>query len=79
MQFVDNGMFALSLLESGEIAMIDEIGSDKDDDEVLGATSAEGMPLTRDDALIQPMREKTVEGLSLRLDTTGQEGEVGEV
>jgi hypothetical protein len=56
MQFVDNGMltFALSLNESG---VINDIGSDKDDDEIIGATSADGMPLTRDDALIEHMSE----------------------
>ena len=57
---------------------IDEIGLDEDNDEVLGATSAEGMPLTLNDALIQCVRKKTVEGLSLRPDSPGQ-GEVGEV
>jgi hypothetical protein len=54
MQFVDNGMFALSLNESG---VINDIGSDKDDDEIIGATSADGMPLTRDNALIEHMSE----------------------
>jgi hypothetical protein len=56
MQFVDNGMltFALSLNESG---VINDIGSDKDDEEIIGATSADGMPLTRDDALIEHMSE----------------------
>jgi len=54
MQFIDNGMFALSLNESG---VIDDIGSDEDDDEILGATSVDGMPMTRDDALIEHMSE----------------------
>ncbi len=56
MQFIDNGMFALSMNECGDTTMINaEIGSDEDDDEVLGATSAEGMPLTRDDASAEGM------------------------
>jgi hypothetical protein len=78
MQFVDNGMFALSLNEYGDITMIYEIDLDEVDDEVLGATSAEGMPLTRDNALIQRVREKTAEGLPLRPGSPRQ-GEVGEV
>jgi hypothetical protein len=49
MQFVDNGMFALF--------MNDPIDVDSDDNEILGATSAKGMPL---------VRKETVEGLSLR-------------
>ncbi len=56
MQFVNNGMFALSMNECGDTTMINnEIGSDEDNNEVLGATSAEGMPLTRDDASAEGM------------------------
>ena len=45
MQFVDNGMFSLSMNET-----IDDVDSDDDDNEVLGATSsAKGMPLMRED------------------------------
>jgi len=44
MQFVDNGMFALSMNET-----IEHVDSDDDDNEVLGATSAKGMPLMRED------------------------------
>jgi hypothetical protein len=50
MQFVDNGMFALSMND------LINVDSDDDDNEVLGATSAKGMPL---------IRKETVEGLSL--------------
>jgi hypothetical protein len=51
MQFVDNGMFALSMNDPIDV------DSDDDDNEILGATSAKGMPL---------VRKETVEGLSLR-------------
>jgi hypothetical protein len=51
MQFVDNGMFALSMNDPIDF------DSDDDDNEVLGATSAKGMPL---------IRKETAEGLSLR-------------
>ena len=78
MQFVDNGVFALSLNEYGDITMIHEIDLDKDGNEVLGATPTEGMPLTRDNVLIQHMREKTAEGLPLRPGSPRQ-CEVGEV
>ena len=44
MQLVDNGMFSLSMNDT-----IDNVDSDNDDNEVLGATSAKGMPLTRED------------------------------
>jgi len=44
MQLVDNGMFSLSMNDT-----IDNVDSDDDDNEVLGATSAKGMPLTRED------------------------------
>jgi hypothetical protein len=48
MQYIDNGMFALSLRE-GEAVIVDgSLGLDNDN-EVLGVTTAEGMPLTRDD------------------------------
>ena len=43
MQFVDNGMFSLSMNETIEYVDLD------DDNEVLGATSAKGMPLKRED------------------------------
>jgi hypothetical protein len=43
MQFVDNGMFALSMNDPIDV------DSDDDDNEVLGATSAKGMPLMRED------------------------------
>jgi hypothetical protein len=43
MQFVDNGMFALSM--NNPI----DVDSDDDDNEVLGATSAKGMPMMRED------------------------------
>jgi hypothetical protein len=41
MQFVDNGMFALSMNDPIDV------DSDDDDNEILGATSAKGMPLVR--------------------------------
>ena len=41
MQFVDNGMFALSMNNPLDV------DSDDDDDEVLGAATAEGMPPVR--------------------------------
>jgi hypothetical protein len=44
MQLVDNGMFSLSMNDT-----IDNVDSDDDDNEVLGATSAKGMPLMRED------------------------------
>jgi hypothetical protein len=43
MQFVDNGMFALSMNDPIDV------DSDDDDNEVLGATSAKGMPMMRED------------------------------
>ena len=43
MQFVDNGMFALSMNHPIDV------DSDNNDDEVLGATSASGMPLMREE------------------------------
>ena len=43
MQFVDNGMFSLSMNETIDV------DSDDDDNEVLGATSGKGMPLMRED------------------------------
>jgi hypothetical protein len=51
MQFVDNGMFALSMNDPIDV------DSDNNDIEVLGATSAKGMPL---------VRKKTAKGLTLR-------------
>ena len=61
-QFVDNGMFALSM--NNPI----DVDSDDDDDEVLGATTAEGMP---------PVREETTEKLPLKPGSPWQ-GEAGE-
>jgi hypothetical protein len=51
MQFVDNGMFALSMNDPIDVDL------DDDDNEVIGATSAKGMPL---------IRKETAEELSLR-------------
>jgi hypothetical protein len=48
MQFVDNGMFALSMNHPIDV------DSDNNDDEVLGATSAEGMPLMREEKTLSP-------------------------
>ena len=63
MQFVDNGMFALSMNHPIDV------DSDNNDDEVLGATTAEGMPLMRE--------EKTTDGLPLAPGSPWQ-GEAGE-
>jgi len=62
MQFVDNGMFALYM--NNPI----DVDSDDDDDEVLGATTAEGMPL---------VGEETTEKLPLKPGSPWQ-GEAGE-
>ncbi len=64
MQYVDNGMYALTLSE-GDSIPVDEVCSD-DDDDVLGAFFADGMPLTRDAALIERVRVQTAEVLPLR-------------
>ncbi len=63
MQFVDNGMFALSMNHPIDVDL------DNNNDEVLGATTAEGMPLMRE--------EKTTEGLPLVPGSPWQ-GEAGE-
>ena len=55
MQYVDNGMYALALSEGADSIPVDEVCSDNDD-EVLGAVSADGMPLTRDDTLVVDKR-----------------------
>ena len=55
MQYVDNGMYALALSEGADSIPVDEVCSD-DDNEVLGAVSADGMPLTRDDTLVVDKR-----------------------
>ena len=41
-------MYALALSEGADSILVDEVCSD-DDDKVIGAISADGMPLTRDD------------------------------
>jgi len=65
MQFIDNGMFALTLNESG--GGNDYIGSNEDDNDViLGVTSVDGMPMTRGDALIEEhSMSEVIAGLAL--------------
>ncbi len=64
MKYIDDGMYAL-MMSKGEADVVDG-GSLDDNNVILGATSAEGMSLMRDDVLIEHVREKTVEGLPLR-------------
>ncbi len=45
LQHIDNGMFALITKEGGSLILED---TSDDDDEILGATSEEGMPMMRD-------------------------------
>jgi hypothetical protein len=61
MQHINNGLFAL-MTKDGDTVHVDGDASD-DDDEVLGTTSEEGMPIMRVDVLIDSIRVKTVEGL----------------
>jgi hypothetical protein len=51
MLYVNNGMNALALSEGADSIPVDEVCSDNDN-EALGAVSADGMPLTRDDTLV---------------------------
>ncbi len=57
MQLVDNGMYVMTSNNGDEDAMIID-GNDRsdDDNDVLGAVSEAGMPMTRDDALIERVR-----------------------
>jgi hypothetical protein len=66
MQLLDNDMYAM-MSNNGDDAMIVD-GNDGSDDgnEVLGAVSEGGMPMTRDDALIERDMAKTGEGLPIR-------------
>jgi hypothetical protein len=73
MQYVNNGMYALALSE-GDSILVDEVCLD-DNDDVLGAISAYGMPLTRDDTLIERVRAQTAKVLPLRAGSPWQ-GEV---
>jgi hypothetical protein len=46
LQHIDDGMFALITKEGGSLLLED---TSDEDDEILGATSEEGMPMMRDD------------------------------
>ena len=66
MQLVDNGMYAMTSNNGDDAIIVDgNVGSDGDN-EVLGAVSEAGMPMTKDDALIERVRAKTVEGLPIQ-------------
>ncbi len=60
MQHINNGMFALMTKDCNTV-LVEGDASD-DNNKVLGETSEEGIPLMRDDALIDSIRLKTVEG-----------------
>ena len=62
MQYINNGMFALTM-KDGNMVIVD--GSD-DNDKVLGAMPGEGMSMMSDDVLIATGRAKTAECLPLR-------------
>jgi hypothetical protein len=55
MQFMDNGMFALTN-NDGEMVIVEDKDRSNDDDVIFGAMSADGIPL---------MSAKTVDGLSI--------------
>ena len=67
MQLVGNGMFAMMSVNGDDTMIIDGNHNGLDDDnEVLGAVSEAGMPMTRDDALIERVGAKNAEGLPIR-------------
>ena len=66
MQLVDNGMYAMTSNNGDDAIIVDGNGGSDGDNEVLGALSEAGMPMTRDDALIERVRAKTVEGLPIQ-------------
>jgi hypothetical protein len=61
MQHINNGMFALMTKEVGTLLI--EVASD-DDNKILGATLEEGMPMMRDNALIDSIRVPAADTLS---------------
>jgi hypothetical protein len=61
MKFINNGMFAF-MVSKGEAVIVDGGGSDNNN-EILGATSADGMPLMRDVAILERVRAMTAEGI----------------
>ncbi len=59
-------MYAMTSNNGDDAIIVDgNVGSDGDN-EVLGAVSEAGMPMTKDDALIERVRAKTVEGLPIQ-------------
>ncbi len=61
MQHINNGMFALMKKEGGTLLV--ENASDGND-EILGATSEEGIPMMHDNALIDSIRVPAADALS---------------
>ncbi len=62
-KLINNGMYALTL-SKGEDAAVDGIGSG-DDNEILGTTSVDGMPLYRDVSMKDTLTTITVHGMPL--------------
>jgi hypothetical protein len=60
MQHINNGMFAL-MAKDGNTLLVEGDASD-DNDKILGSTSEEGMPMMRDNVLIDCMRVPAVKG-----------------
>jgi hypothetical protein len=61
MQHINNGMFVL--ITKDVDALLGEGSASDDEDKILGATSEEGMPMMRDDVLIDSIRVPAAEGL----------------
>jgi hypothetical protein len=58
---INNGMFAL-MTKEGDTLLVEDASDDND--EILGATSEEGMPMMCDDALIDSIRVPAADALS---------------
>jgi hypothetical protein len=63
MKLIDNEMYALMLSE-GKDAIVDSVGSDYDN-EILGTTSVDGMPLFRDVMMKETLITTTAHGVPL--------------
>jgi hypothetical protein len=61
MQHINNGMFALMTIEGGTL-LVEDVSDDNN--EILGATSEEGMPMIHDNVLIDNIRVPAADALS---------------
>jgi hypothetical protein len=66
MQFIDNGMFALTI-NDGETIIVEVKDRSNNDDVIIGPTSAYGMPVINDHAHIDNMCAKTADSFALKM------------